>query len=280
MKKYFFFFILIYLFIAPCVYGAEVTNTGFIPGQIWYSKDSLLEGETVKIYTALWNSGNSPLSAKVEFYDKNVILGTRDIVIPALQVKEVSVSWKVTSGDHSISAKIISPSITTGGKKEMITLENISTETSRKFVPVAINTIEGKPATSADIIKSQIDKATSSLDNILPASISNPVTENVSAIDDFRVDTFKDITKTKIETEKRIDEIKKAEALSLKNEKAGKVQSKVGIDTATDKPIAYLKLIFLSILSFVFSSKIVFYAIIVFVVFLILRYIYRKIRNR
>jgi len=293
MRKYFVFFIALYFVFALNVQAVDLGTTGFIPGSIWYSKDTLSEGDTVKVYTALWNNSSSPLSAKIEFYDKNVILGTRDIIVPSLSLKETSVSWKVTSGDHSISAKIISPSITASGKKEVVVLDNSTTEISKTFVPVVINTVEGKPATSSDILKSQIDKATSSLDSILPDGVANGTTENVSAVDSFRIDTLKKISETKAEAEKTIESFNKTENTTTPSSGTKKTDnktssvknttttdSKVGIVDATEKPIAYLKLFFFSILSFIFGSKIVFYLLIVLVLFFISRAIYRKIRNR
>ncbi|HAQ02743.1 TPA: hypothetical protein DEP30_03150 [Candidatus Nomurabacteria bacterium] len=282
MRKYFVFFILIYLAIIPLHYSFGATTTGFIPGQIWYSKDSFIEGDTVSIHTAIWNNGPSSLSAKVEFYDKNVILGSRDIVVPANSLKDVSVSWKVTSGDHSISARIASSSITTSGKKENITISNSTTETDKRFIPVVLNTVSGKPATSGDIVKSQLDKATSSLDSIVPESISTPVSDNVGAFDSFRADTLAKITETKLEAKNKIAELNSVDtkAPSKVNGKVVSTPKSVGVVDATEKPITYLKLIFLSILSFIFGSKLVFYAIIVFLIFLLVRFIYRKIRNR
>ncbi len=283
MRKHFIFFaLLICLYFAPNLYAEELTNTGFIPGQIWYSAEPLTEGNTVKIYTAVWNNTSSPLSAKVEFYDQNVVLGTRDIIVPSLQLKEVSVSWKVTSGDHSISAKIISPSITASGKKKAILLNRNTTVSDKKFISVVLNTVEGTPATSSDIIKSQIDKATSSLDGIVPESISAPVSKNVSIIDVFRTNTFKNISQTKVDAEKKIDEYSKtySSATGKVSTNGGNTQTKIGIDDATDRPITYLKLFFFTVLSFIFGSKLVFYSLIVIALFFIIRGIYRKIRNR
>ncbi len=295
MKKYFIFFILMFLFGTPFVYAEILNTTGFIPGQIWYSKDPFVEGDTVKIYTAVWNSSISPLSAKVEFYDKNVLLGFHNIVVPPSKLVDSSVSWKVTSGDHLISAKIISPSITLSGKKETISLDRSATSTDSRFIPVVIKKINGEPATSGDIVQSQIDKTTSSLNSIIPVSISEPVKNNLGFVDIFRDDTYKKISETKIETQNKIDLLNKIDNTTSSNEEdidAGdisgnkKLADKFAVAAksikgdATEKPIAYTKLFFFSILSFIFGSKLVFYLLVIFVIFLILRFIYRKIRNR
>ncbi|NVN97171.1 hypothetical protein HXX01_02985 [Candidatus Nomurabacteria bacterium] len=286
MKKYFIFFILIYLFSSLYVSAAETTSTGFIPGQIWYSKDAIVEGDTVNIYTAVWNNASSSLSAKVEFYDQNVILGTRDVIVAPQELKEVSVSWKVTAGDHVISAKIISPSITVSGKKQTITVNNTLTETSRKFIPVVIKTINGDPATGSDIIKNQIDKATSGIEGILPDSVSSPITKNLDVVSAFREETYASISKMKDETKKTIEALsakEKAETPSTTKTNTNTKPTttvKTSTDDAMKKPIAYVKLFFLSILSFIFGSKLVFYALCIFIVFLIIRWIYNRLRNR
>lgn len=287
MKKYLIFFIILYLSFVSPIEATAIKTTGFIPGQIWYSKDNITEGDTVKIYTAIWNNSTLPLSAKVEFFDQNVILGTRDIVVPSLQLKETSVSWEVTSGDHLISAKIISPNVTISGKKEIAIVSNVLTSTDRKFIPKVLNTIEGIPASSSDVLNSQLDKATASLNSIIPVSISSPISSNIGTVDSFRMNTLKSISETKAEAEKKISDLNN----QLTNEKSTIVDGKVlstkivvpqskGIDNATEKPIAYIKLFLFSVLSFVFGSKIVFYILIILVLFFTIRGIYRKIKNK
>jgi len=60
MKKYFIslFVFLSVVFVMP-VYAEVSAGSGFIPGQIWYSEESLIEGNTVNIHTAVWNGEKS-----------------------------------------------------------------------------------------------------------------------------------------------------------------------------------------------------------------------------
>jgi len=268
MKRYFFFIVLIAGFLLPLIY--TFANTGFIPGQIWYSKDNLSEGETVFIHTVVWNGGKENLQAKVEFYDKNVILGSRDVTVQPNQLKEVNISWKVTSGDHTISAKIISSSITSNGKKEIIILENNKTEENKVFVPVSISKVNGEPATSSDVIKNELDKAGSKIGDVIPESVSTPVSDIVDKVDSFRDDTSVKIIESK---EKAKEEIKALD-IDINTDSAKEAVS------ATDKPITYIKLFLLTILGFIFTNKIVFYGLIIIAVFFILRTIYLKIRYK
>jgi hypothetical protein len=281
MKKYFSFLIIVFSFLLPIFYINAAT--GFVPGQIWYSPETLTEGNTVKIHTVVWNGDKNNLQAKVEFYDKNVILGTRDITVLPEQLKEVNITWKVTAGDHTISAKIISSSVTTNGKKENVVLENNKTEENKVFVPVTIKKADGEIATSSDVLKNELDKAGAKIGDVVPESVSTPVAETFT-----KVDTFRDVTSTKINEAKKATE---EEIKLLNNPDSKKVvdvkikDNKVSIEkevapSSTDKPIAYIKLFFLSVVGLIFGNKIVFYGLIVIVLFFILRAIYRKIKHR
>ncbi len=267
MKKYFTFFILIFGFLFPLIQIHAVT--GFVPGQIWYSPETFSEGETVKIHTVVWNGNDSDLQAKVEFYDKNVILGSRDITVLPDQIKEINITWKVTSGDHTISAKILSSSVTNNGKKEKVTLDNIKTEESKIFIPVTITKGDGEVATSSDVLKNEIDKASSKIGDIVPESIASPVSEVFNKVDDFREDSSSKISLSKDKTK---EEIKVFDNSINKDDKKEAI-------SATDKPIAYIKLFLLSVIGFIFETKILFYGLLVFIIFLILRAIYRKIKR-
>lgn len=252
----------------PTVF-AETSN-GFILDQIWYSQNSFTEGETVKIYTAVWNGNDSSLSAKVEFYDKNVILGTRDIVVSPDELKEVSVSWKITSGDHLISAKIISSSLTTDGKKETVIIDKNTTKSDRQFIPVVVKKEDGESIPSNEIIKDELSKVGEKINEVVPTSISTPVLNSLDSVDSFRDQTLNKILDSKEKVQEKILEYKDfADGTKAQN-----------LESATERPIAQVKLFFLKVLEFIFSHKFVFYGLVVLLIFYFLRFLYRKIRNR
>ncbi len=269
MRKYFIVLVLSFIIFVPSVYSA--TSNGFILDQIWYSNNSPKEGDTVNIYTAIWNGNTSPLSAKVEFYDKNVILGTRDVTVPSQKLVDVSVSWKVTGGDHSISAKIVSSTLnTSNGKKESVILEKNTTSTNKKFIPIVVKEEAGKSSTNNDVVKDELGKVTEKIDNALPESVSTKVSSGVNSIEVFRDKTLDKIVKSKNETEKIISEYKSfVEGTTDQN-----------VQSVTEKPIAQVKLFFLKVLNIIFNNKIIFYGLLIFIIFYIIRGIYRKIRNR
>lgn len=276
MKKYLLFLLIIFsvAFSLPA-YAEVLPNSGFIPGQIWYSEDKLIEGETVNIHTAVWNGEKNSLSAKVEFYDKNVILGSRDVILLPSELKDVYVPWKVTSGDHVISAKIVSSEVTVSSKKEKVVLTRIATSNDRQFVSVVAKNDQGEAVSGDSEIKDQINKTSAEINSIVPEKVSTSISNGFTVVDNFRDKTFTQVTAVKDETQKEINLIKSEEKVVTKN-----LNEKSNIEDAVKKPIAYIKLFLFTFLSFIFGNKIVFYGILIFVAFLILRFIYRKIRRR
>lgn len=294
MKNYILSISIIFtLFLSLPQYIEAATNTGFIPGQIWYSKENLVEGETVNIHTAVWNGEKESFMFKVEFYDKNIILGTREVSLKSLELKDVYIPWKITAGDHIISAKIISSSINNSGTIEKITVNRNTTSNDKLFIPVLVKNYLDQPLSETDALKIQIEKTSAEINNFVPEEISSTVSTSFNAIDDLRNKTLTQIDEAKEETKIELDLIKKEEAaaVSTTNKKTnvdGSVKGtsvdssiqKINIEDATKKPITYLKLFFLSVLAFIFGNKFVFYGLLTLLVFLILRAIYRKIRNR
>jgi hypothetical protein len=280
MRNYFFACVFaLYVLLTFSVARAETpATTGFIPGQIWYSKEVLTEGDTVKIYTAVWNGDSNPLSIHVEFYDKNILLGARDIVVAPVQIEDVSVSWKVTSGDHSISAKITSSSLTVSGKKQQIVLDRATTTEDHTFVPLTVKTSDGTPVLGSTAIKTQVDKIALSIENAIPKSIGTPISNTLNSFDAFRDTTYTQIVTSKNETKKRLDALESSPTDAKESTIEEGTSSKSA--DATQKPIAYIKMFFLSVAAFIFGHKIVFYGIVVFLAFLVLRYLYYKIRRR
>lgn len=273
MKKLF-LIILFFTTIGIFSYEAEASTTsGFIPGQIWYSKDSLVEGDTVNIHTAVWNGEKDSLSTTVEFYDKNVILGDRSIVLSSYELKDVYIPWKITSGDHIISAKITSSTVTVSGKKEKVVLGRIETSDDKKSVSVL--TKNNLSDSVSEGLKTQVDKVTSEINNIIPEKVSDSIFDNFNIIDDTREKMSSQVDNIKDKTQKEIDLAKKETKTTEKN-----IDKKINIEDAVKSPISYIKLFLFSILSFVLNNKIVFYGLLVFLVYYILHFIYLKLRNR
>lgn len=244
------------------------SSAGFVPGQIWYSKDKFVAGETIKIYTVVWNAGPNPLSARVEFYDKSIILGARDIVVEKEKLEQVSIPWSVTAGDHAISAKIISSTVSVSGKKESVVLDNRITTEDVVFVPASKagqKSTDTTAVSSKDPLKNSLTDVSKKVTEAIPLSVREPFMGVFSVTEKFRIEMHKTILASKARVQKEID------AFSSKS------SSGAG---GTGEPIARLKIFSLSICAFFFATRVVFYGVGLFLLFTILKALYHKLRDR
>lgn len=265
MKKFILsIFILFSLLSSQTIYAEVLSGSGIVPGQIWYSKNSLIEGENVNIHTAIWNDNEYPISTKVEFYDGDILLGVRDVSVKSNELKNVYISWKVTVGDHIISAKISSS--LNPDNKEKVSLSRVSTISSKNSVSKIVKNDEGEVVNITNEIKDKIEE-------VVPQSIQTTVSDKINILENIRLDNSQKISELKNEVKNDLDIFKK-------DKKEKMVSSDKSLEDSIKEPLIYVKLFFLSILNFIFGSKLVFYGFLVFVIFLLLRFIYRKIRNK
>lgn len=115
---------------------APVKNMGVVPANIWYSKDAFFAGETVRIYTVIFNGSTNDLSGTVEFLDNGTPIGKTDFSVPSGgRVRNPWIDWKAIEGKHTISARVIeSYASVAGGTKRSIVLENAETGKSERVV--------------------------------------------------------------------------------------------------------------------------------------------------
>ena len=104
----------------------------------------------------------------------------------------------------------------------------------------------------------------------LPEKRADMMNTTKNSIETFRIQTFADIKSEQSKTQKEIKQL----------ESSGKSTNNAKLLDATQKPIDYIKLFFLAIFAFIFATSVVFYVATALLAFLILRFIYRKIRNR
>ena len=170
MKKILSTFIIAILLILPVsnykVLAQTTSATGFVSGNIWYSKTDFVEDESIKIYTGFWNGEGSQITVNIDFYDKEVLLGSRELVVPALTLKDVSITWKVTSGTHQISAKISKATSSVNGASQNIALAKNEVETPSIFVPKKIEPISPT---------AELNKVSEKVVDKLPESIAKPL---------------------------------------------------------------------------------------------------------
>ena len=271
--KRFYIILLFVLFLLPnSAVHAQTSNAGFVPGNIWYSVDPFEEGDKIKIYTVLFNPDQREFSGTVIFFDKATFLGKKDFIVGARGVKDISIDWTAAIGDHVIFAKIENAKfLISAGKYEDVYLSGNQTEESKRTVNKKIipNTIIG------DNLKEGIlETSSKSIENLgklieekTPDIIAKSIVISSNTIENFRENIGSFAKDNKEETKKELDEIK-----------SGKTDE--GTATKTDKfvrPFKYIKLFLLSLVSFIFNNKLIFYGLSVLAIFFLLRYIWRLI---
>jgi hypothetical protein len=292
--------VLFVLFLSPFIFAsnlyAESSNVGFVPSNIWYSKDPFSDGEKIKIYTLLFNQDPRELSGKISFYDRDTLLGRKNFTLKSQEAEVVALEWIVTAGTHTIYARIDDAKfLISNGKYEEVTIAQNESEKSQKIV---IKKIAPDLKKIEEDIKEKVEESVGPIENIqdkivenTPEVISKPVASTINSIKDLRITSLDYINTKKEEVKKEIEELK---IENTEQSDQANTETKVSNDTkeVTDekdveedskkeqntinKPLKYLSLFFFATLAFILNNKIIFYIILVSLVFIISRFIWRK----
>ena len=251
------------------IYGAN-SNAGFIPANIWYSKDPFEEGDKIKIYTLVFNPDARELSGNVVFFDNSILLGKKDFTAPPKSTKEISIDWKVNTGDHTIFGKIENAKfLVSAGKYEEVYLAENETEKSKSTVAKKIILKTDTNNMTNLAMNSLVDNASKFVEDKVPNVVKKPINEGLNVVEDFRQNTGKSI-----ETKK---ETVKSEIKSLENKSIPTKDSNVDTSGKLLKPFKYMELFLLNILSFILNTKILFYLISISILFYLIKFIWGKI---
>ncbi len=247
------------------------TTAGFLPKDIWYSKDTLQDGEKVKIYTAIWNGDTRQLSGVVSFYDNTTLLGKKNFTIAGKKIQDLSIDWTVTVGSHSIYAKIDKATyLQANGTKENITLSYNTTEKDTFTVKKKV-VLEAKDENATSAVN-EIDQIATSVKENTPNIIAKPIVRSIEALESFRVVTenMMDARKTGLNVE-----LKKIET-----QKETQTPESPKIETGdTSKPLKQAELFFVNVGLLVFSHKLLYYVIIALLLYFFLINIWRMVAH-
>ena len=121
------------LFLPPPAKAETLSNAGFAPETVWFSKEPFFDGEEVKIYTALYNSREEHLSGNIVFRNGSEKIGETPFSLQSGSAQNVWTAWTAKGGEVVISAEIENASISSGGESRSVSLEKQKGE-NRKFV--------------------------------------------------------------------------------------------------------------------------------------------------
>lgn len=137
IQKVFFIFLLNILCVSFS-YAAQqpIKNVGFVPANIWFSKEPFFAGEKVRIYTIIFNGSSYDLEGAVEFLDNGVLIGKTNFSLSSDgRVRDVWIDWEATGGKHAITARIIGATASSAsGVKSSVVLDNTETGKSERDV--------------------------------------------------------------------------------------------------------------------------------------------------
>lgn len=280
--------ILLILCLFPiCKTYAQSSNAGFVPGNIWYSVDPFEEGDKIKIYTLIFNPDIRELSGTVVFFDNNVFLNKKDFIVGAKGVKDISIDWTATVGDHNILGKIENAKflVSKGIYEDVYLAENETSKSSRtvnKKVIVIVADTTNTDTNANSIISNVNTVGSESIKNIektiienTPDFIAKPIVLGASTVENFRQDAGSASENKKVDIQSQI------KALDInKNDNTKITSNSKNTNTGANeflKPFKYVELFFFTFLSFIFNNKFIFYGILIIIVFLIMRYIWHLI---
>lgn len=250
---------------------AQGSNSGFVSGNIWYSKDPFEEGDKIKIYTFIFNPDTRELSGTVIFFNKTVLLGKKNFVVPAKSANDVSIDWTVTAGDHVIFGKIENAKflISAGKYEEVYLAENETEKSSRAVSKKIVSKSDSNTDSNSDTVGTgiSVSEITKTIQEKTPDFITKPITSAADKLEEFREDTIIASENKKEKVKKEIDDLNK---------------NKTGLNSETTqnpllKPFKYVELLFFSVLSLLLKNRILFYGIIIVAVFFLVRFIWKKI---
>lgn len=119
MKSFFVFvFFAVILFSAP--HAAQATEVGFVPSSgIWFSKQAIAPGGTVKIYAVIVNNAYLAVHADIAFYDNGDEIGIIKVEkLEKERAHELWMQWTPHSGSHKIAARFIRAAVVGADDKE------------------------------------------------------------------------------------------------------------------------------------------------------------------
>ncbi len=92
------------LFFPTVALGAQGVPAGFAPTSVFASKTAPVAGETISLFTVLYNSSSESLSGDVVFTIDGKNVGTKHFTLGSGETQTPAITWKAVEGSHVGSA--------------------------------------------------------------------------------------------------------------------------------------------------------------------------------
>lgn len=310
---------------------APIKNAGFVPANIWYSKDPFFAGETIRIYTIIFNGSEHDLEGTVEFLDNGVSVGKTNFSLSGGgRVRDLWVDWKATEGKHVMTARIVNTTASlAGGARRTIELDNTETGKNERSIDLDTdndgigntedadddsdgipdveelrnNTNPLKKDTNGDGVpdgkeleiatkqketaeklleanpepKGTILGTIKTVEENIPTPVKESAIAGVNALERFRLSEGYQARLAKEVKMKEIEAMRVAKRAPAEN-KDGDVLGTVS--NTAEKPFAYVTYGVLSLVQYFFEWQIIFYGVILYILYRLIKWAAGRIRNR
>lgn len=269
--------------------------SGIPKESVWISDKSPEEGDTVSLFTFVFNGQeNSNLYGSMEWYDNDVLIGEREFTVLPLSGQVISIEWKVTEGNHEIKPVIVN---TKSGKEKdsAITILIEDKEASPLVFFVANKIDEVEKDLSEEKIFGDLDNLEKKIASSTPPVVAETVNNSIGFLEETRHEAkdqiFEEIAqveakeqsleanttkedKKDTENQTNQDQENNEDSLEIKTKEESPATKYV------EKPALGIYKFSLKSLYFVLSSALLTYGLIIFFMYLISRLVVRKIRKK
>ena len=96
---------LLFIFL-PAFSFAQTLEAGFPPQSIWVSNTKATAGDTIEIFTVVYNGSGEKLSGTVVFTVNGEKIGAKEFELAEGTSALVSAEWKASTGEHRVAAAL------------------------------------------------------------------------------------------------------------------------------------------------------------------------------
>lgn len=175
--------ILLLLILVSIAQSAQAADTdvpaGFAPGPVWLSQSTPTAGNSVRLYTVVYNSSPTAIEGSVTFMVDGSALGSVPFSLDAGESAIKSVTWTAQEGTHEFSAHI--SGVIERSTKVTATVERaVTIPLSITILPAppkpvaleAIDSAEAVVASSTPVIASMVSATTATTESLRKAGES------------------------------------------------------------------------------------------------------------
>lgn len=290
MKKLFVFKIIFFSLAFFAFSNSAFAISGIPKESVWISDKSPEEGNTVSLFTFVFNGQETNnLYGTMEWYDNDVLIGERDFTVLPLSGQVISIEWKVTEGNHEIKPIIVNTK--SGKEKDSAITVLIEDKEASPLMFFVANKIEEKETDlSEEKVFSDLDNLEKKIASSTPPVVAETVNNSIGFLEETRHEAkdqiFEEIAQ--VEAKEQALEVTatpepESEGSNGSKNSENLTEKKTEESPATkyvEKPALGIYKFSLKSLYFILSSALLTYGLILFFMYVISRFVVRKIRKK